>query len=126
MHDKQPDSQTFQIIGAAMEVHSHLPRGLKESIYCEALAIEFKLRNIPFESQRGIRMEYKNEQLTGLHHLDFVCFDAVVIEVKATSALTPSNEAQLLNYLAMVGLRRGLLVNFGAKSLEFRRRVLGE
>ena len=59
-----------------------------------------------------------------MYHLDFVCFDSVVVEVKAVSALTPADEAQLLNYLAMTKLHRGLLLNFGAKSLEYKRRVL--
>ena len=59
-----------------------------------------------------------------MYHLDFVCFDSVVVEVKAVSALTPADEAQLLNYLAMTKLQRGLLLNFGAKSLEYKRRVL--
>jgi GxxExxY protein len=64
--------------------------------------------------------------MRGVHHMDFVCFDAVVIEVKAVSALTPADEAQLMNYLAMAGIRKGLLLNFGAKSLEFKRRVIGD
>ena len=124
MQNTNPDGQTYQIIGAAMEVHSQLHRGLLEAIYCEALAIELGLRQIPFESQRPLQMKYKGQRLTGVHHMDFVCFDEVVIEVKALSALTPADEAQLLNYLAMSGLKRGLLLNFGAKSLEYKRRVL--
>ena len=121
-----PDRQTFQIIGAAMEVHRHLPRGMYEQIYCEALAVEFTLRKIPFRAQHPLRIVYKGRRLTGVHHMDFICYDEVVIEVKAVSALTPADEAQLMNYLAMMGMRRGLLVNFGAKSLEFKRRVIGD
>lgn len=118
------DPQTFQIIGAAMEVHRQLHRGLLEAIYCEALAIELRLRNIPFESDSPLRMEYKGQRLTGIYRMDFVCFGKVVVEVKAVSALTPADEAQLLNYLAMSRLERGLLINFGGKSLEYKRRVL--
>ena len=66
----------------------------------------------------------RDTRLSGCIYLDFVCFDAVVMEVKAVSALTPADEAQLLNYLAMSKIRRGLLLNFGAKSLEYKRRVL--
>ena len=124
MHGIQPDSQTFQIIGAAMEVHRTLHRGLAESIYCEALAIEFGLRNIPFETQRPLQMEYKGQRLTGIYRLDFVCFNSVIVEVKGVSALTPADEAQLLNYLAISKLGRGLLINFGGKSLEYKRRVM--
>ena len=125
-NDLVPDPQTFQIIGAAMEVHRKLHRGLLESIYCEALAIEFELRSIPFADQVQCQIEYKGRPLTGHHHLDFVCFGSVVVEAKATSALTPSDEAQLLNYLAMGRFERGLLLNFGTRSLEYKRRILSK
>jgi GxxExxY protein len=124
MHGVQSDPQTFQIIGAAMEVHRKLQRGLFEAFYCDALAIEFSLRGVPHQAQRAIQLEYKGHALKGPHHLDFVCFESVIVEVKAVSALTPADEAQLLNYLAMTKIRRGLLVNFGAKSLEHKRMVL--
>ena len=124
MLEHQPDPQTFQIIGAAMEVHRRLHRGLAEGLYCDALAIEFALRAIPFEPKRAIQLEYKGHTLEGVYRLDFVCFDSVVVEVKAVSALTPPDEAQLLNYLGMTRLKRGLLINFGTKSLEYKRRVL--
>ena len=124
MHGLEADSQTFQIIGAAMEVHRQMHRGLFESFYCDALAVEFVLRRLPFEAQKSIQLEYKGHMLGGVYRLDFVCFGSVVVEVKATSALTPADEAQLLNYLAMTKLQRGLLLNFGTKSLEYKRRVL--
>jgi GxxExxY protein len=120
----EPDPQTFQIIGAAMEVHRQLHRGLYEGFYCDALGVEMSLRHIPFEAQRAIQLEYKGHVLRGVFRLDFVCFQRVVVEVKAVSALTPADESQLLNYLAMTRLDRGLLINFGAKSLEYKRRVL--
>ncbi len=123
MHGLEPDPQTFQIIGAAMEVHRQLHRGLYEGFYSDALAVEFGLRQIPFEAQRPIHLEYKGRVLRGVYKLDFVCFDEVIVEVKAMSAMTPADEAQLLNYLAMTRLQRGLLINFGAKSLEYKRRV---
>lgn len=124
MHGLNPDRQTFEIIGAAMEVHRQLHRGLLESIYCEALASEFGLRQIPFEAERPLQMEYKGQRLKGVYRMDFVCFGSVVVEIKGASALTPADEAQLLNYLAMSRLERGLLINFGGKSLEYKRRVL--
>jgi len=124
MLQHQPDAQTFQILGAAMEVHRRLQRGLFEAFYCEALAIEFSLRGIPYEAQRAIQLEYKGYALKRPHLLDFLCFEAIVVEVKAVSGLTPADEAQLLNYLAMSKIKRGLLVNFGAKSLEHKRMVL--
>ena len=120
----QHDAQTFQIIGAAMEVHRQMHRGLYELFYCDALAVEFGIRQIPFQARKPIQLEYKGHTLGGVYHLDFVCFDTIIIEVKATSSLTPADEAQLLNYLAMTKLQRGLLLNFGTKSLEYKRRVL--
>jgi GxxExxY protein len=124
MQGMPPDPQTFQIIGAAMEVHRHLQRGLFEGFYCDALAVEFELRQIPFDAERPIQLTYKGRPLRRPYHIDFVCFGSVVIEVKAVSALAPSHEAQLLNYLAMTKIKRGLLLNFGANSLEYKRRVL--
>jgi len=120
----QPDPQTFQIIGAAMEVHRQMNRGLFELFYCDALAVEFEIREIPFIPKKPIQLDYKGRTLGGIYQLDFICFNTIVVEVKATSSLTPADEAQLLNYLAMTKLQRGLLLNFGTKSLEYRRRVL--
>jgi GxxExxY protein len=116
--------RSLQIIGAAMEVHRRLHRGLLEAIYCGALEVEFGLRRIPFRVQWPLQMEYKGQRLSGIHRIDFVCFNSVVVEVKAVSALTPADEAQLLKYLAISRLERGLLINFGSKSLEYKRRVL--
>ena len=107
-----------------MEVHRRLHRGLFEAFYCDALAIEFGLRDIPFDAERPVQVEYKGHALRRPHFIDFVCFGDVVVEVKAVSGFTPSDEGQLLNYLAMSSIRRGLLLNFGAKSLEHKRMVL--
>ena len=124
MQGIQSDPETFQIIGAAMDVHRQLHRGLFEAFYCDALAIEFSLRGIPFDAQHAVQLEYKGRPLKRPHHVDFICFSGVVVEVKAVSALTPADDAQLLNYLAMTRIRRGLLLNFGSKSLEHKRMVL--
>ena len=124
MFSSHVDRQTFQIIGAAMEVHRQLQRGLNEAFYCGALCIEFALRDIPFEAQFPIQLEYKGQHLRGVHHIDFLCFGSVIVEAKAVSSLTSADEAQLLNYLAMTRMKRGLLINFGSKSLEYKRRVM--
>lgn len=123
VHDLH-DQRTYQIIGAAMEVHRILHRGLLESIYCEALAVEFELRAIPFAAQVPCQIVYKERRLTGFHRIDFVCFDDLVVEVKASSLTGPAEQAQVLNYLALSGLRLGLLLNFGRPSLEYKRFVL--
>ena len=83
-----------------------------------------RVAEIPFTSQQPLQMEYKGRTLSGFHRIDFVCFENIVVEVKAVSALTPADEAQLLNYLAISRCDRGLLINFGGKSLEYKRRVL--
>ncbi len=120
------DERTYQIIGAAMEVHRTLHRGLLEKLYCEALAVEFELREIPFDDKSSCQVIYKNRPLSGYYWLDFVCYGEVVVEVKAQSSLTPADEAQLLNYLALTHKRVGLLLNFGAKSLQYQRFVLDQ
>lgn len=118
------DQRTYQVIGAAMEVHRILHRGLFESIYCEALAVEFEMRAIPFAAQVPCQIVYKERRLTGFHRIDFVCFDDVVVEVKASSLTGPAEQAQVLNYLALSGHRLGLLLNFGRPSLDYKRFVL--
>jgi GxxExxY protein len=120
------DPRSYQINGAAMEVHRVLRRGLLEQLYCEALAIEFELRNIPFVAQVPCQILYKDRPLSGFYKIDFICFESIVVEVKAVSALTPADAAQLLNYLALTKHRLGLLLNFGSKSLEHRRFVLDQ
>ena len=118
------DPQTFQIIGAAMDEHRILHRGLLEHIYCEALAVEFELRSIPFAVQVPCQVVYKERRLTGFHRIDFVCFQNVVVDVKASSLTGPAEQAQVLNYLALSGHRLGLLLNCGRPSLEYKRFVL--
>jgi GxxExxY protein len=120
------DPRTYAIIGAAMEVHGILHRGFLEAIYCEALAREFRLREIPFRSQVRCSVEYKGERLGGFYKLDFVCYDDVIVEVKANSVTGPAEHAQVLNYLAVSGHHTALLLNFGRRSLEHHRFVMGD
>lgn len=122
MDDRDP--QTHAIIGAAMEVHSELGPGFLESVYQEAMAREFKDRSIPFVQQLELPIHYKGERMSTYFRADFICFNDVVVELKAISTLTGVDEAQLLNYLKATGIERGLLFNFGAPRLEYRRRVL--
>ena len=102
-----------------------LHRGLLEDIYCQALAVEFELRQVPFGRQVPCQLKYKDRKLTGFHRMDFVCFDGVVVEVKAVSGTTPADDAQVINYLALSGKTVGLLLNFGERSLFHKRLVLG-
>ena len=97
-----------------------------ESIYCEALAREFKIREIPSSNRSAVFGRCKGERLGGFYKLDFVCYGAVVVEVKATSITGPADHAQVLNYLAVSGHHTALLLNFGRRSLEHQRFVLGD
>jgi GxxExxY protein len=124
--DSHGDPRTYAILGGAMEVHSILKRGFLESIYCQALMIEFTARGIPFEVEVPCAVEYKGQRLGGLHHMDFVCYGSVVVEVKARSALGPADQAQVLNYLAISGHTCALLLNFGTPRLDWKRLALGE
>jgi GxxExxY protein len=119
------DEQTFAIIGAAMEVHGLLGSGLPETAYHGALVIEFGLRHIPFFTEVPCPVAYKGRKLPGHYRADFVCFDRVVVEVKARSTMGPADYAQVLNYLRASGRRVGLLFNFGAPKLDYRRFVEG-
>lgn len=117
------DTQTFALIGAAMEVHREVGRGFHEPVYREAYAIELRRRGIPFVAEAGYTIAYKGEVLPLLYRVDFLCFGEVIVEVKALSAIGAGELAQVINYLRASGLQRGLLINFGAGSLEHRRVV---
>ncbi len=114
---------TREIIGSAMEVHSALGCGFLESVYEEALAIEFGIRNIPFGRQKETNVFYK-EKLAKLFICDFLVDKKVLLEIKAISQLTKTEEAQLMNYLKATGIKVGLLINFGERSLKHKRFVL--
>jgi len=107
-----------------MEVHSELGRGFLELVYQTALALEFQERGIPFSAEVALPIRYKSKLLTCAYRADFVCFESVIVETKAIATLTSADEAQLINELKATGLQRGLLLNFGAASLEHKRLVL--
>jgi GxxExxY protein len=118
-----PDSQTFTIIGAAMEVHRHLGPGFFEVVYREAMRWELGIREIPFEAEVPLPVSFKGRYLATSYRADLVCYGEVIVELKALRSLAGSEEAQLLNYLKASRLSPGLLLNFGARSLEYRRLV---
>ena len=117
-------TESYRIIGACMEVHNVLGAGFLESVYQEALAYEFYLQNIPFEREKKLTIRYKDIELEKMYSADFVCYDAIIVELKALSGLTSEHEAQVLNYLKATGYKLGILVNFGGKTLEYKRLVL--
>ncbi len=114
---------SFEIIGAAMEVHSTLGTGFLEEIYQKALERELSLRGIPFVAQQHIQVEYKGAMIAD-YYLDLVVDEKIDVELKAVSSLAPVHEAQILSYLKAGGLRLGLLFNFGEQSLVHKRIVL--
>jgi GxxExxY protein len=122
---EERDSQTYAIIGAAMEIHRQLGHGFLEAVYQDAAVIEFPLRKIPFEKEVSLPIRYKDILLPSHYRADFICFSEIIVEFKALSRLSSVEEAQLLNYLKATGLKRGLLINFGASSLQYKRMVWG-
>ncbi len=106
-----------------MEVHKELGHGFLEAVYQKALGREFSLQRIPNKAQPIIDILYKGVLLEKKYQPDFICYDEVIIEIKAISALSGVEDAQLINYLKATGLNVGLLINFGAKSLEYKRLV---
>ena len=112
------DRKTYRIIGAAMELHCTLGAGFLEAVYHEALAIEFTLRKIPFRRELYLPIYYKDRLLKTKYRTDFLCFEKVIVEIKAISKLGGIHTAQVINYLKATKLKTGLLLNFGTKSLE--------
>ena len=123
MDNNQRDPETFAIIGAAMEVHRELGHGFLEAVYQEALAIELTARKIPFQREVPLSVAYKGQKLACSYRADFVCYENVLVELKAISQLTGADEAQVINEMKATGMQRALLINFGAPSLEYKRRV---
>jgi GxxExxY protein len=105
-----------------MEVHRRLGPGYPEYIYHRALAVEFKLQNVKFEDEYDIRIYYKGEHI-GTRRVDFQVEKTVPVEIKAATQLTDINIAQAKNYLEAGGVEIGLLINFGAPSLHFKRMI---
>lgn len=117
--------EVYAVIGAAMEVHRVLGPGFLEKVYHEAMQIELSSRGIPFESETPIRVEYKGKGLAQRYYADLVCFEQILVELKAPKQLSGKEESQILNYLRATGSRVGLLINFGSHGkLEYGRFVV--
>ena len=117
------EEETFKIIGICMEVHRNLGPGLLEVVYKDALEIEFKANNIPFEREKEFSIEYKGVILPHKFYADFIVNEDIVLEVKAVKEFSGEHTAQLLNYMKLSGSEIGLLVNFQNKSLQNKRLV---
>ena len=106
--------ECFQIYRAIFEVYKELGSGFLESVYQECLGWEFARQNIPFTAQPDLTIWYKGEQIEQTYKPDILCFDKIIIELKAVTKLSPIHTAQVLNYLKITKMRLGLLVNFCA------------
>ncbi len=116
-------AEAYKIIGACMEVHNELGHGFNEVVYQEALAREFKRQNIPFVAEKKLEITYKGELLDKYYKADFICYDKIIIELKALSEITSKEIRQVLNYLKVTDLHLGLLVNFGEESFTSKRLI---
>jgi len=116
--------EVYSIIGAAIEVHRELGPGFLEAVYQEALEIELTYRELPFVSQPLLPVYYKKQRLRQEYRADLVCYEQIIVELKALDRLSGKEQAQLLNYLKATGRRVGLLINFGSSGkLEWKRMV---
>ena len=113
--------ECYQIIGACMSVHRELGCGFLEAVYQEALEEEFKSRNIPYLREESLAIVYKGKVLSKRYTADFICYNSIIIELKALSELSSVHKSQLINYLKVTKHKLGLLVNFGQNSLESKR-----
>ncbi|MCK9401174.1 MAG: GxxExxY protein [Bacteroidales bacterium] len=115
--------ESYKIIGACMEVHKKLGSGFLESVYSEALELEFKKVSIPYEREKKLPVFYDDQPLKKYFIADFVCFNAIIIELKATKFLIEADHLQTVNNVTATQFKLGILVNFGAPSLTYKRIV---
>jgi GxxExxY protein len=117
--------EVYAIAGAAMDVYYNLGTGFLESVYQEAMEIELRRRQIPFEPEKPLKLVYKDVELRKEFFADLVCYGQIIVEVKAVDRLTNIEEAQLFNYMKITRMRVGMLINFGARpKLEWKRYVI--
>ncbi|GAB4117652.1 MAG: hypothetical protein Tsb0027_10430 [Wenzhouxiangellaceae bacterium] len=117
------DPKTYAIIACAHSVHRELGTGFLEAVYQEAMAIELSQSNIPFQREVSLAIEFKNQLLATSYKADLICFETVIVELKAIRQIGTLEQAQLLNYLKASGLKTGLILNFGAPSLQIKRMI---
>ena len=122
MSEKRLEDEVYAVIGAAIEVHRELGPGFLEGVYQEAMQFELNARGVPFEAERPISFGYKGRPLSLKCFADLVCFDQIIVELKALCQLSGDEQAQVLNDLKATGLKVGLLINFGSlDKLEWKR-----
>ena len=115
---------SYSIIGACFEVYKEKGCGFLEAVYQECLEMEFRLQGIPFKGQPCLHLTYKGVPLKHTYEPDFICFDKIIVEIKAVSELTDIHRAQVHNYLKATGYKLGLLINFGHYPQLGRERIV--
>ena len=116
--------ETYSIIGNCMAVHNELGFGFHEQVYQEALSIEFARNNIPFEREKLLEVSYSGIVLNKKYIADFICYEKIIVEVKAVDEMIGEHISQVMNYLKATGLKIGLLANFVNTKLQYQRVVL--
>lgn len=116
--------ENYKIVGLCMEVHRILGSGLLEIVYKDALEIEFRKNNIPFEREKEFLIEYKGNVLPHKFYVDFIVYDEIILEVKSVKEIHNEHIAQTLNYMKLANSQIGIIVNFQNKSLTYKRLVL--
>ena len=116
-------SESYNIVGALYAVHNELGCGFLEPVYQEALEIELRSQGIPFEREKEFDVFYKSEKLDKKYRVDFLCYNKIIVELKAVTEMWPEFQAQTLNYMKMAKIKLGLLVNFGLPKLDIQRLV---
>jgi GxxExxY protein len=117
---RQEYREIYDVVGAAMEVHATLGRGMAEPIYQEALAIEMNKRDMVVEREKPLRLQYKDVILEKIYYADFY-YNGIIIELKSVEDICSDHRAQLFNYMRITGKDRGVLINFGEKRLRAER-----
>ena len=120
------EEETFAIRGAVFEVYREMGSGFLEAVYQECLEKELRKQNIPFVAHKELNLVYKGDMLQQIYKPDFICYDKIIVELKAVKQIAPEHKAQLLNYLKATGLELGLLINFGSFRVLRGYRVLIE
>lgn len=118
------DPKSYSVIGAGTEVHRRLGPGFLEPVYLEALELEFTERSIPYLREPELPILYRGHRLKAHYRPDFICYDSLIVESKALPRLSGTEEAQIINYLKASRFPVGLLLNFGTRSLTYRRFAL--
>lgn len=118
------EEECRKIIGACFEVQNELGHGFLEAVYHEALCLSFSELHIPFESEKKLEIFYKGQKLQKAYYADFVCFDKIIVEIKACDGLVDEHTSQVLNYLKATNFKLGLLINFGTPKVQIKRVIL--